>query len=64
VTLRDLSLIANARRAGYLIADKAFFHLGPVTKVTFTSHGTTKTLTGASLAALKAQYSYRAGNLR
>lgn len=64
VTVRDLSLIANARRAGYLIADKAFFHLGPVTKVTFTSHGTTKTLTGASLATLKAQYSYRAGYLR
>ena len=55
---------ANAWRAGYLIADKAFFHLGPVTKVTFTSHGTTKTLTGASLAALQANYSYRAGDLR
>ncbi|MBV9049457.1 MAG: hypothetical protein JOY58_14370 [Solirubrobacterales bacterium] len=60
VTLGDLSRIANARRAGYLIADKAFLHVGPVTKVTFTSHGATKTLAGAALAALEAQYSYRA----
>jgi adenosylhomocysteine nucleosidase len=63
IGLRDLSPIANARRAGYLIADKAFFHLGPVTKVTFTSHRRTETLTGAALAALTAQYSYKASGL-
>ena len=63
IALRDLSPIANARRAGYLIADKVFFHLGPVTKVTFISHRRTKTLTGAALAALAAQYSYKASGL-
>lgn len=63
VALSDLSPVANARQAGYLIADKAFFKVGPVTEVTFTSNGTTKTLTGTALAALEAQYSYRARDL-
>ncbi len=63
VALGDLSSITNAHRAGYLIADKAFFSVGPVTQVTFTSNGTTKTLTGAALAAIQAQYSATAGDL-
>jgi adenosylhomocysteine nucleosidase len=64
VTFNDLSPETNARTAGYMIADKAWFSVGPVTKVTFkTSTGKTTTLSGAALSRLKQEYTYGASTI-
>ncbi len=63
-TVADLSPIANARMAGYLIADQAAYKVTPVTAVTYTDGGgTTHTLTGSSLAALHHEYTPAAADL-
>ncbi|MBR7833085.1 hypothetical protein KDL01_07410 [Actinospica durhamensis] len=63
-TIADLSPVANAHMAGYLIADQAYYNVTPVTNVTYTDGaGTTHTLTGSSLAALQKQYAPGSGDL-
>ena len=63
-TIADLSPIANARVAGYLIANQAYYNVTPVTNVTYTDHnGTSHTLSGSSLAALQKEYTPAAGDL-
>jgi adenosylhomocysteine nucleosidase len=61
-TFRDLSPETNAKTAGYLIGDRAYFRIGPVTKVTYTVHGKPHTLSGAALAKLEREYTYGASN--
>jgi adenosylhomocysteine nucleosidase len=57
VDLDDLSATANASRAGYLIADEAFFDVGEVTRVTYADQqGSPQTLTGEALARLREDY--------
>jgi adenosylhomocysteine nucleosidase len=64
VTFADLSPETNARTAGYVIAQQAWYSIGPVTKVTYVAqNGKTKTLAGAALKALEKEYSYRASKL-
>jgi adenosylhomocysteine nucleosidase len=61
VTMSTLSPIAQAREAGYLVADQAYFGVTPVTKVIYTTPaGKTVTLTGKSLASLTKEYKYGA----
>jgi adenosylhomocysteine nucleosidase len=62
VTMSDLSPLANARQAGYLVASQAYFTVNPVTKVEYSdaSSGKTVTLTGSSLAKLTKEYQYAA----
>jgi len=61
VTMSTLSAIANAREAGYLVANQAYFTATPVTKVDFTSpRGKSVTLTGGTLAKLAKEYTYGA----
>ena len=64
ITLSELSPQANARRAGYLIADKAYFTVSPVDKV-IAAVGSAKPapLSAARLAALKREYTYAAGKI-
>ncbi len=65
VTMADLSPLANARKAGYLIANDAYFTTSPVTKVAYTGpHGAPTTLTGPALAALESEYSFGAVHLK
>jgi adenosylhomocysteine nucleosidase len=59
----ELSPAANARKAGYLAADRDFFAVGAVSKVVYTKAGKTFTLTGAALTRLAAEYTYGAGRL-
>ena len=62
--LADLSPETNARTAGYVIAQQAWYGIGPVTKVTYVAqNGKTKTLTGAALKALEKEYSFGASKL-
>ncbi|MGW2557529.1 5'-methylthioadenosine/S-adenosylhomocysteine nucleosidase family protein [Streptomyces sp. NPDC001635] len=56
VRLRDLSPVANARQAGYLIADEVSYQVGPVTELIFTGPQGRRTLTGRDLTALRRQY--------
>jgi adenosylhomocysteine nucleosidase len=64
VTFADLSPETNARTAGYVIAQQAWYSIGPVTKVTYVAqNGKTKTLAGAVLKALEKEYTYRASKL-
>jgi hypothetical protein len=57
----DLSRLANARQAGYLVASQAYFTVSPVTKVVYDSaSGKTVTLTGSGLAKLIKEYAYGA----
>jgi adenosylhomocysteine nucleosidase len=58
-TLASLSPISNARRYGYLVADKAYFKVGPVRKIL----SGRKTITGAALHKLAGEYTYAAGRL-
>jgi adenosylhomocysteine nucleosidase len=61
VTMDDLSRLANARQAGYLVASQAYFTVSPVTKVVYDSaSGKTVTLTGSGLAKLIKEYAYGA----
>jgi adenosylhomocysteine nucleosidase len=63
VTISDLTPVANARQAGYLVAARAYFGVTPVTKVVYTAAGGQKvTLTGASLAKLAREYRYGAAH--
>jgi adenosylhomocysteine nucleosidase len=64
VAFSDLSPETNARTAGYLIASKAWFSVGPVTKVTYkSSTGKTATLSGAALSKLEQEYTYGASRI-
>jgi adenosylhomocysteine nucleosidase len=64
VTFAELSPETNARTAGYLIANQAWYSVGPVSKVTFKAvDGKTETLTGPALAKLKREYTYGASKL-
>jgi adenosylhomocysteine nucleosidase len=57
VELDDLSATANASRAGYLIANQAFFDVGEVSRVTYTDQrGHQQTLSGEALARLREDY--------
>ncbi|WP_433456471.1 hypothetical protein ACQPXS_46960 (plasmid) [Streptomyces sp. CA-142005] len=58
--LSDLSPLANARQAGYLIADRVAYRVGPVTEVTFTGPQGRKTLSGRGLDTLRHQYTTQA----
>lgn len=61
VDMHTLSGLANASQAGYLVADKAYFDVTPVTKVVYTAaNGDSVTLAGAALAKLTQQYAYGA----
>jgi len=63
-TIADLSPIANAYQAGYLIAKRAFYQVSSVPKVVYVnSAGHPVTLTGASLAKLEQEYTYAAGRI-
>jgi adenosylhomocysteine nucleosidase len=62
-TMTELSPQANARRAGYLIADKAYFGVSPVSKVVVPHGASTETITGARLRALTREYTYAAGRI-
>ncbi|WP_052070073.1 5'-methylthioadenosine/S-adenosylhomocysteine nucleosidase family protein [Streptacidiphilus albus] len=65
VTMADLSPLANARKAGYLIANDAYFTTSPVTKVGYTGPtGAPTTLTGPALAALESEYTFGAVHLK
>ncbi len=64
VTIADLSPIANARLAGYLVATRAYFDVGPVTQVEYSdASGRQVTLPGSKLAALQGEYTYDASKL-
>lgn len=59
--MHTLSGLANASQAGYLVADRAYFDVTPVTKVVYTTaNGDSVTLAGAALAKLTQQYAYGA----
>jgi adenosylhomocysteine nucleosidase len=63
-TMADLSPMANARLAGYLVATKAYFGVGPVTQVEYRDgSGQPVTLPGSKLAALQGEYTYDASKL-
>jgi adenosylhomocysteine nucleosidase len=63
ITMSDLSPIANARQAGYLVANQAYFGVTPVTQVVYSNaQGAQVTLTGSSLAKLTSQYTYAAAH--
>jgi adenosylhomocysteine nucleosidase len=62
-TLSELSPPANARRAGYLISDRAYYKVGAVTKVVYATRGKKHTLSGAALKKLASEYTYAAGGL-
>jgi len=60
----DLSPYTNARKAGYVIAVKAWYKVGPVTKIEYmVSKGKTRTLSGGALAALEKEYTYGASKI-
>jgi adenosylhomocysteine nucleosidase len=62
-TIAELSPQANARRAGYLIADRAYFGVTPVSRVVIPHGASTETITGARLQALTREYTYAAGRI-
>ena len=66
-TLGMLSPQANARRAGYLIANQAYYSVSPVGKVVTagpTGLGSKPaTMSAGQLAALKQEYTYAAGQI-
>jgi len=63
-TLSELSRSANAVRAGYLVAKRAYFTVSSVPKVVYVNgKGKTVTLTGTALRKLEREYSYKAGGL-
>lgn len=64
VTFSELSTETNAKKAGYMIAKQAWYGIGPVTKVTYTSQaGKSVTLSGAALAKLEKEYTYGASKI-
>jgi len=66
--LSQLSPQANASRAGYLIAAKAYYRTGPVSKLVIAGPdglgGKSRTLSAQQLAKLKSEYTYAAGRIR
>jgi adenosylhomocysteine nucleosidase len=63
-SIADLSPMANARLAGYLVATKAYFGVGPVPQVEYRdATGRQLTLPGSKLAALQGEYTYDASKL-
>jgi adenosylhomocysteine nucleosidase len=62
-TLGELSPQANARRAGYLVADRAYFTVSPVHRVLVRHGGRTRSLSRARLAGLAHEYTYAAGRI-
>jgi adenosylhomocysteine nucleosidase len=63
-TMSDLSNMANARLAGYLVATKAYFGLGPVTQVEYRDpSGQPVTMPGSKLAELQGEYTYGASRI-
>jgi adenosylhomocysteine nucleosidase len=63
-TLSELSPQANAHRAGYLVAKRAYFSVTPVHKVVATQGaGAAKPLSAGRLKALKHEYTYAAGRI-
>ena len=63
-TMSDLSTMANARLAGYLVASKAYFGVGPVTRVEYRdASGQPVTMAGSRLAELQDEYTYEASKL-
>jgi adenosylhomocysteine nucleosidase len=65
VAFGDLSRASNARRAGYLIADEAFFTVSRVSKVSYTDRqGKQRNLSRAALRRLRARYRSGAAQLR
>ncbi|HXY42786.1 MAG TPA: 5'-methylthioadenosine/S-adenosylhomocysteine nucleosidase, partial [Acidimicrobiales bacterium] len=63
-TFADLSPGTNARVAGYVIANQAWYSIGPVSKVTYVAtNGKVKTLAGAPLRKLEKEYTYGASKI-
>jgi adenosylhomocysteine nucleosidase len=63
-TLAELSPLANAAQAGYLLADKAYFKVSAASKVVYTdTAGKTVTLKGSALHRLAHEYTYGAGSI-
>jgi adenosylhomocysteine nucleosidase len=64
VRFADLSPVSNARRAGYLVADRVFVRLRPVTGVVYTDRrGRPHTLSGKRLKAAGRAYTYGANRI-
>jgi hypothetical protein len=62
--LSQLPAAANASRAGYLIAKRAYFTVSAVGKVVYAGRGDRSvTLRGGRLARLAKQYTYAAGRI-
>ena len=56
-SLADLSQVANARQAGYLVANQAAYSVSPVTEVSYTDqNGGTHALSGPALVKLEQEY--------
>jgi adenosylhomocysteine nucleosidase len=63
-TIADLSATANARLAGYLVATKAYFGVGPVTQVEYRDpSGQPVTMSASMLAQLQGEYTFAASKL-
>jgi adenosylhomocysteine nucleosidase len=63
-TMAELSPLANAVQAGYLIAKSAYFHVSAVSKVVYADQtGKTVTVKGAALHRLAHEYTYGAGRI-
>jgi adenosylhomocysteine nucleosidase len=63
-TVGQLSPLANAVQAGYLIAKSAYYHVSAVSKVIYaTGAGKTVTLKGSALRRLAHEYTYGAGRI-
>ena len=63
VRFRDLSRATNARTAGYMVATRADYRVGPVTGITYkAADGATRSLTPAALARFHREYRYGAAN--
>jgi adenosylhomocysteine nucleosidase len=63
-TLSELSPLANAVKAGYLIAKQAYFKVSAVSKVVYANTaGKSVTLKGSALRSLAHEYTYAAGRI-
>lgn len=63
-TVAELSPMANAVHAGYLIATSAYYHVSSVSKVVYANRaGKSSTLKGAALHRLAHEYTYGAGRI-
>jgi adenosylhomocysteine nucleosidase len=63
VRFQDLSRATNARTAGYMIASRADYGVGPVTGITYrAADGASRSLTPSALARFQREYRYGAAN--